>query len=66
MNDPLVLEPARSFDIGTYIWAIDCKLDGPELGTIKGIVPDLNMATVTFGHAHIKARYDLELNSTQA
>lgn len=62
MNDNLVLEPARSFDIGTYIWAIDCKLDGPEMQRIKDICPTLNPETASFGHAHIKTRFDLEHN----
>ncbi|QYW02202.1 hypothetical protein PP740_gp003 [Stenotrophomonas phage Philippe] len=55
-------DPARSYDIGTYLWAIGCPVDGPEMDKIKSILRDgpLNMDLVQLGYECIELAFMAE------
>lgn len=62
MDDRNCFEPARSFDIGTYIWAIGASLLGPELKAIEGMVPHTNTKTIWFGAEHIERSFEKDMS----
>lgn len=54
-------EPALSYDMGTYLWAIDAQFNGPEHQRCELVSQiESNHETVRLGMQRIAAAYDAE------
>lgn len=55
-------EPARSYDVGEYLWSISSKVNGPEHQDIEGMYQfSIDQATAQLGFDRIEAHFNAEL-----
>ena len=55
-------EPARSYDIGEYLWSISSKIGGPEYEDLESLYRfEIDQTTAQLGFDRIEAHFNEEL-----
>ncbi|AVO23091.1 hypothetical protein RIVERRIDER_3 [Xanthomonas phage RiverRider] len=63
MSNELNHEPARSYDVGCYLWGGNFSLTGPEARVIHELLPHLNQETMAHAFENIQRSFDFDMVS---